>query len=94
MKKIILGLSLAGLFTGCQKIQEGSNKSILRLNNVSAEGFPYSADAQGTRKQQLAVPSTDSAAAKIVVVDSTKTPDMTEVASPGDNTKSPQMDTK
>lgn len=94
MKKYILGLSLAGLFMSCQKIQEGSNKSVLRLNNVSAEGFPYSADAQGAREKQLAAPSSVSTATGIVAVDSTKTPDMKEVASPGDNTKSPQMDTK
>lgn len=92
MKKYILGLSLAGLFMSCQKIQEGSNKSVLRLNNVSAEGFPYNADAQGVREKQLAAPRTQTSAPATVVVDSVKIPDMKEVASPNDNTKSPQMD--
>lgn len=94
MKKIILGLSLAGLFMSCQKVQEGSNKSVMRLNNVSPEGLPYNADAQGVRTKQVAAPHTQAAPATVVVTDSTKMPDMKEVASPTDPTKSPQMDVK
>lgn len=32
MKKIILGVALASLVISCQKIQEGSNKGVLKLD--------------------------------------------------------------
>lgn len=56
MKKTLLSLSFLGFLMSCQKVQEGSNKSVLRMNNVSHEGFPYSADAQGEREKQFAKP--------------------------------------
>lgn len=73
MRKILLSLSFLGLLMSCQKVQEGSNKSVLRMNNVSHEGFPYSADAQGEREKQLAKPVTEAAPAITVKMDSTAT---------------------
>lgn len=73
MKKILLSLSFLGLLMSCHKVQEGSNKSVLRMNNVSHEGFPYSADAQGEREKQLVKPVAAETPAIGVKLDSTAT---------------------
>lgn len=88
MKKIVLGLSFVAVLASCQKVKEGSNKSVLRLDNTSTEGFPYSADAQGVREKQLA-PARTAAAAGVtgVAADSVRTATVEEVKIGADSTK-------
>lgn len=64
MKKIILGIAVAGLALSCQKIQSGSNKGVLRMedgverwNQDEKTNTPSTAVAGG---QPVSLPQLDS----------------------------------
>lgn len=87
MRKIFLGLVTAGLVLSCQKVQEGSNKSIMRLDHSKTGdmGLPYDPAAQNGERVHNAGSTTSKSA---FATDSIRTAPIEEVKVSADSTKS------
>lgn len=96
MKKIILGISLVGLVMSCQKVQEGKNKAVLRLDDSQrgSEGLPYDPSAQGQRGTQPERTSTaNTMSTPMPTSDSMRTANVQEVTIKTDSAKAPAATT-
>ncbi|WP_332033432.1 hypothetical protein [Kaistella sp.] len=80
MKKIILVFACASFVVSCKKIQAGSNKGVLKMEEGAER---YSDDVKGTYVEAPAANVADSAVAQ----DSVRTADVKEVQITADSTK-------
>ena len=80
MKKIILVFACASFVVSCQKIQAGSNKGVLKLEEGAER---YSDDVKGTYVEAPAANVAETAVAQ----DSVRTADVKEVQITADSTK-------
>lgn len=80
MKKIILVFACASFVVSCKKIQEGSNKGVLKMEEGAER---YSDDVKGTYVEAPAANVAESAVAQ----DSVRTADVKEVQITADSTK-------
>lgn len=74
MKKVILGVAIAGLVISCQKIQAGSNKGVLQLT----PGVERYSEDMVTNTPSTAVTGSKTSA-EMPMNDSLKTTTLTEV---------------
>ncbi len=85
MRKIFLGLAVAaGFVMSCQKVREGSNKSVLRMEEEKsgALGFPYDAGAQNAERVHTVATGVEG-----VEKDSLRTATVEEVSISTDSTR-------
>lgn len=81
MKKIILVFAFASFVVSCQKIQAGSNKGVLKLEEGAER---YTDDVQGSMSEvHVAAPVTETAKPQ----DSLRTAEVNEVTIKADSTK-------
>lgn len=80
MKKIILVFACASFVVSCKKIQAGSNKGVLKMEEGAER---YSDDVKGTYIEAPAANVAESAVAQ----DSVRTADVKEVQITADSTK-------
>jgi len=80
MKKIILVFACASFVVSCKKIQAGSNKGVLKMEEGAER---YSDDVKGTYVEAPPANVADSAVAQ----DSVRTADVKEVQITADSTK-------
>ena len=80
MKKVVLVIAVAGIVMGCKKIQAGSNKGVLKMEEGAER---YSDDVKGTYVEAPAANVAETAVAQ----DSVRTAEVKEVQITADSTK-------
>lgn len=81
MKKVILVFALASFVVSCQKINEGSNKGVLKMEEGAKS---YTDDIKGT---YVETPAAAPAGEAAMTQDSVRTADVKEVQITADSTK-------